>query len=179
MAVLCAGVLASCNSQPGIEARSVAGAARPDPSVSGQVYEAVNDYRRSHGARGLQRHGGLDRLAQAHCEYLRKNRGKFGIYGKNVSHFGSEGRALVARERYQMTSCSENVAATRPAEKNKVSALMNLWTSSKDHRKCILSSWTHTGVGAVVDNDGTVFSTEIFATVSNSQMATRQRFSGF
>lgn len=179
MVVVCAGTLASCAHPPEIEARSVAGAARPDLSVSGQIFDAVNAYRRSHGAGNLQRHSGLDRLAQAHCDYLRKNRGKFGIYGKNVSHFGSEGRALVAREAYHMQSCSENVAATGPAEKNKASALMNLWTSSKDHEKCILNSWTHTGIGTVVDNDGTVFSTEIFATVSNSQMVNRQRFSGF
>ena len=179
MAVVGAGALASCTSQPVTQTPAVAGATRPDNSVSGQVYAAVNSYRKSHGAMELQRHPGLDRLAQAHCEYLRQNRGKFGIYGKNVSHYGSEGRALVARERYHMMNCSENIAAVKTTGKNAVPSLVNLWTSSKDHEKNLLSSWTHTGIGVVVDDDGTIFSTEIFATLSNSQMANRQRFSGF
>ena len=78
-----------------------------------------------------------------------------------------------------MLNSSENVASVKTTGKNIVPALMNLWTNSKDHEKSLLSSWTHTGVGVVVDDDGTVFSTEIFATVSYSQMITRQRFSGF
>ena len=179
MVIICVGAVASCTSQPQSKAPTRSEIVRPDDSLSGQIYQAVNSYRRSRGAAELQRHAGLDRLAQSHCEYLRQNRGKFGIYGKNVSHYGSEGRALVARERYQMLNSSENVASVKTTGKNIVPALMNLWTNSKDHEKSLLSSWTHTGVGVVVDDDGTVFSTEIFATVSYSQMITRQRFSGF
>lgn len=179
MAAVSAGALASCTSQPETQKPAITAASRSDNSVSGQVYDAVNSYRRSHGAVGLQRHPGLDRLAQAHCEYLRQNRGKFGIYGKNVSHFGSEGRALVARERFQMFSSSENIAATNVGANNRVAALLNLWTNSKDHQKTLVSSWTHTGIGAVVDRDGTVFATEIFGTISSTQIASRQRFSGF
>ena len=179
MAAISAGALASCARQPQTQVPAVVGAVRPDNSVSGQVFAAVNAYRRSHGAAELQRHAGLDRLAQAHCEYLRQNRGKFGIYGKNVSHLGSEGRALVARERYHMLNSSENVASIKTTKNEVTPALVRLWTNSKDHEKNLLSSWTHTGVGVVIDDDGTAFSTEIFATVSNSQMATRQRFSGF
>lgn len=177
--IICVAAVASCTSQPQTKAPSGSEIARPDHSLSGQIYQAVNSYRRSRGAADLQRHAGLDRLAQSHCEYLRKNRGQFGIYGKNVSHYGSEGRSLVARERYQMLNSSENVGSLKTNGKNIPSALMNLWTSSKDHEKNLLSSWTHTGIGVVVDDDGTVFSTEIFATVSYSQMTTRQRFSGF
>jgi uncharacterized protein YkwD len=172
-------VLASCTSLPETQKHTASGISRPDSSLSGQVYAAVNSYRQSHGVAELERHAGLDRLAQAHCEYLRKNRGKFGIYGKNVSHYGSEGRALVARERYHMLNSSENVASIDRCGKNVAPALVNLWTNSKDHEKNLLSSWTHTGVGVVVDNDGTVFSTEIFAIFSNSQMTNHQRFSGF
>ncbi len=179
MMIICAGAMASCTNPPETKMLPTAGAPRPSSSLSGQIYEAVNSYRRNHGAVELERHAGLDPLAQNHCEYLHQNRGKFGIYGKNVSHFGSEGRTLVARERYHMLNSSENVGSIKSNGKNIVPALVNLWTSSKDHEKNLLSSWTHTGIGVVVDTDGTVFSTEIFATVSNSQMTTHQRFSGF
>ncbi|RYD29263.1 MAG: CAP domain-containing protein [Verrucomicrobiaceae bacterium] len=152
---------------------------RPDSSLSGQVLQEVNSYRHSHGASDLQRHNGLDRLAQEHCEYLRQNRGKFGLYGKNVSHYGFEGRALAARERYQMFNVSENVAAANSPGKNAAPTLVKLWSESKDHDHNMRSAWTHTGVGVVVDSDGTVFSTQLFGTVSSSQMTMRERFNRF
>lgn len=179
LAVACAGALASCANQPQKTKLPVSASLRPDSSLTGQVLTEVNSYRRSHGASDLQRHAGLDRLAHEHCEYLRQNRGKFGLYGKNVSHFGFEGRALVARERYQMMNVSENVAAANTGEKNAAPTLVKLWSESKDHEHNMRSAWTHTGVGVVVDSDGTVFSTQLFATVSSSQMTMRDRFNRF
>jgi hypothetical protein len=43
----------------------------------------------------------------------------------------------------------------------------------------MLDDWTQTGIGVVVDSDGMVFATEIFSTVSNSQMSVRERFNRF
>jgi uncharacterized protein YkwD len=179
IAVACVGALASCASRPETKRIQVSASLHPDTSLSGQVLQEVNSYRRSHGASELERHAGLDRLAQEHCEFLRHNRGKFDIYGKNVSHIGFEGRALIARERYNMLSCSENVASANHPGQNAAPTLVSLWAGSKDHEYNMRSAWTHTGIGVVVDDDGTVFSTELFATINNSQMATRQRFSGF
>lgn len=180
LAVACVGAtLASCASTPAPTRVPVSGSFRPDSSLSGKVLTEVNSFRRNIGVNELQRHAGLERLAQEHCEYLRKNRGKFGLYGKNVSHFGFEGRALVARERYQMFSVSENVAATSQVGNNPGQAFVKLWSESKDHAYNMKSAWTHTGVGVVVDDDGTVYSTQLFATVSNSQMNLRERFNRF
>ncbi len=158
---------------------SVAGSFHPDASLSGQVFQQVNAYRQQVGASQLVRHAGLDRLAQQHCEYLRDHRGTFGVYGKNVSHYGSEGRALAARQSYNMQNISENVAATAPGEKNAPSTLVKMWSDSKQHDYNLRSSWSYTGIGAVVDKDGTVFSTELFATANRSQLAMRDRFSSF
>ena len=179
IAVACAGALASCASQPETKKIAVSASIRPDNSLSGQILQEVNAYRRSHGASDLERHAGLDRLAQQHCEYLRKNRGTFGLSGKNVSHFGFEGRALAARELYHMMSCSENVAAANASRKSAPPTLVSLWAQSKDHEYNMRSTWTHTGIGVVVDDDGTVFCTELFATISHSQMTTHLRLSGF
>jgi uncharacterized protein YkwD len=179
IAVACVGALASCATQPEVTKMPVSASIRPDSSLSGQILMEVNAYRRSHGASDLQRHAGLDRLAQQHCEYLRQHKGQFGLYGKNVSHFGFEGRALMARERYQMTAVSENVVAASNPGSNPAPILIKLWAGSKDHEHNMRSSWTHTGIGVVVDSEGTVYSTELFATVSNSLLTTRDRFSGF
>jgi uncharacterized protein YkwD len=173
------GALASCAPQPVTQKVSVSTSLRPDSSLNGRIFQEVNQYRNSCGKAAVQRHSGLDRLAQKHCEYLRQNRGKFGLYGKNVSHFGFEGRAVMAREAYSMASVGENVASTRGQGGDVSNALVKLWISSKDHEYNMRAAWTHTGVGAVVDSDGTVFSTQIFATVSNHQMMMRQRFASF
>ena len=151
-------------------------------SLSGQVSQDVNAYRRSHGAKDLQRHAGLDRLALDHCEYLRKNRGSFDLYGKNVSHNGAEGRSLVAMKSLKMLNSSENVASTmRGASDAQTSGfLVKLWQKSSDHDYAMRNpAWTHTGVATVVDADGRVFATQLFGTISLSQLSTRDRFSGF
>lgn len=173
-----AGAFVSCASRPETLKTPVSTALRPDSSLSAQVLNEVEKYRGNHGAGKLQRHPGLDRLAQQHSEFLRKHRGEFGIYGKNVSHFGFEGRSLYARECYHMENISENVASLNK-NSNTAASLVNLWANSKNHEYNMRSSWTHTGIGVVVDSDGTVFATQLFATVTQSQMTTRERFNQF
>jgi uncharacterized protein YkwD len=157
----------------------VSASLRPDSSASGRLFQEVNSYRHSRGSKELQRHAGLDRLAQAHSEYLRQHRGTFSLSGRNVSHIGFEGRALIARERYQMENVSENVAAANHPGANMTSVIVGLWKNSKDHHKNMLDAWTHTGIGVTVDSDGMVFATQIFSTVNNSQMSVRERFNRF
>jgi uncharacterized protein YkwD len=152
---------------------------RPDSSESGRLFQEINSYRRSQGKTNLQRHTGLDRLAQAHSEYLRKHRGTFSLQGRNVSHFGFEGRALMARERFQMANVSENVAATSKVGGSSSQRFLSLWKGSKDHHKNLLDDWTHSGIGVVVDSDGMVFATQLFSTVNSSQMTMRERFNRF
>lgn len=178
IAVACMGALASCAPPPQTQKMSVSASPRPSASLSGQVLQEVNSYRRSHGKSELQRHAGLDRLAQEHCEYLRKNRGTFGLNGSNVSHYGFESRAVTARERDQMSAVSENVAAAKYPGKNMGPVLVKLWSESKGHDANMRNSWTHTGVGVVVDGDGTVFATQLFGCLNQSQLATRNRFNG-
>lgn len=172
-------VLASCATQPEAQKIPVSGSIHPKSSVSTQIFDDVNGYRASQGAKKLQRHAGLDRLAQEHCEYLRQHRGTFSLNGRNVSHIGFDGRALLARERYQMASVSENVAASTHPKGGASKAMIDLWKGSKDHHKNMLDEWQYTGVGAVVDSDGTVFSTQIFGNQGTSGMLTRTRFNSF
>jgi len=173
-------ILSSCASQPPLTTKiPVSTSLRPGASKSDKILAAVNDYRSSHGAAQLQRHPGLDRLAQQHCEYLRKNRGTFQLYGKNVSHYGFDGRAALARERYQMSYVSENVAAASYNGSNPGPLMVKLWSESKGHEQNMRGSWTHTGIGVVVDSDGTVFTTQLFSTVSMSLRSSRERFNRF
>jgi uncharacterized protein YkwD len=187
--LLATAALASCASSPESSRMPVSATIRPDTaapspgrgdqSTSGRLFDAVNDYRLSQGAQPVQRHAGLDRLAQEHCEYLRRNRGTFSLYGKNVSHYGFDGRAIAAREIYQMSSVSENVAAANYPGSNSSAVIVELWKQSKDHHKNMTDDWTHSGMGVVVDSDGMVFATQLFATKSYSQMTMRERMNSF
>jgi uncharacterized protein YkwD len=178
IAVACLGALTSCETPPKPQRMSISASLRPTSSLSGQVFQEVNSYRYSHGKSALQRHSGLDRIAQDHCEYLRQRRGTFGLSGANVSHFGFESRAINARERYHMGAVSENVAAARQPGKSAAPLLVNLWSRSGSHEANMRNSWTHTGVGVVVDSDGMVFATLLFGCINHSQLATRKRFTG-
>ncbi len=147
--------------------------------TSASVHEEVNRYRESIGTAPLQRHAGLDKLAKQHSEYLRQNRGTFSLYGSNVSHMGSSGRSTVAMKIYNMSSTSENVASMSRLSSTSADArgLLNLWKNSPKHHEALKNdAWTHTGIGTVVDDDGTIFSTQLFGSMGMTQMISRERF---
>jgi len=177
--LLCAAALASCAGPPESTRLPVAANLSPDTSLNGRVFDEVNSYRRSRGLNPLQRHAGLDRLAQRHSEYLRQHRGTFSLHGRNVSHHGFDGRALLARQNFQMMNVSENVASAYSPGTGTPAALVSLWRGSRDHHKNMTDKWTHSGIGVVVDSDGTVFATQLFATRNYSQMAMRERMNQF
>jgi uncharacterized protein YkwD len=185
--LLCAAALSSCANQSDSTRMPVSATLNPESttirrsgnSMSDRVFDEVNSYRRSQGLGAVQRHAGLDRLAQSHSEYLRANRGKFSLYGKNVSHYGFEGRAMAARETLGMLSVSENVAAANYPGQAAPGVLLELWRTSEDHHHNMTEKWTHSGVGVVVDSDGMVFATQIFATKNQSQLAMRERMNSF
>jgi uncharacterized protein YkwD len=154
----------------------------PDQILASCVFDQVNGYRKNKGSGPLKGHPGLNNLAVRHSEYMRRNRGKFDLYGKNVSHMGSEGRSLAAMRIYHFTSISENVAAARKAGSDSASAanLVVLWKNSPNHEAAMADpEYTHTGVGIVTDSDGTIFATQLFGTMTTSQLSTRERFNAF
>lgn len=178
IALTCVCALISCASS----GSNSSSACLNDNGVSGCLLSDVNDYRASRGGRALRRSGGLDQLARQHSDYMRTNRGKFKLYGVNVSHMGSEGRALVAMRNYNFSSVSENVAATNQEGSARATSLklLNLWQHSSSHNEAILQKeWTHTGIGIVTDSDGMVFATQLFGTANIFQDNVRARFNQF
>ena len=182
LSILACGILASCATpieSSRTEVSSSIGSSQPLPAI---IVQDVNQTREQLGVPALKRHAGLDRLAQKHSEFLRQNRGSFSLHGKNVSHHGSESRALVAINRLEMINYGENVAWTvrQPNPAAASQALIALWKKSPDHREAMLDDhWSHTGVGVVVDSDGSVFATQIFGTKTMSQMTMRDRLNQF
>lgn len=133
----------------------------------------VNSYRQSKGRQSLVRNPALDRMANEHSEFMRRNRGSFGVHGRNVTHDGFDGRALRARQLLNINTLGENVAS---AKGRSVEDFVGLWANSAGHDYNMRGDWTETGIGVVVDEDGTVFATQVFGTPSISQMTLTDRF---
>lgn len=151
-------------------------------SIEVKVHDLTNQYRSSLGLGTLQRNRVLDRLARQHCEHLRKNRGTFSLYGADVSHVGSDGRMAAAAHELGIQHLSEIVACGAPTQGESAAAqrLMALWKSSRKHDAAIRAApWTHHGVGVVVDQDGTTFSTQLFCTMSLGHMRPTERFNRY
>lgn len=160
LAAACLGALASCSSpssatSPGLSSSSPG----RDSALASQVFSEVNSYRSANGKSILSRHAGLDRLAQQHSDYLAKTGGSYDLYGKNVSHFGFDGRAVMARQAFKITSLGENVIAS-PDRSAK--HLVNCWAASKGHEHNLRSDWYCTGVGTAVTREGMGITTQIF-----------------
>ncbi|BCU79526.1 hypothetical protein llg_42410 [Luteolibacter sp. LG18] len=171
--MLATGLLASCAAPPITKVPVSFAASASDKSLSGQLLADVNAYRVSKGRNALVRNAGLDRLAQEHSEFMRANRGKFKIDGgHNVSHLGFEGRALRARTSLNITTLAENVAA---ASTKSMPAFVRMWANSRGHEYNMSASWTDTGIGVVVDSDGTVFATQLFGSPVMNRMEMADR----
>ena len=110
---------------------------------------------------------------------MRRNRGKFGKGSKgNLTHFGFEERSLMAQRGMGMSNVGENVGTCsrtgRPAD-----VLVDAWKKSKGHQMNLKGGWSQTGIGVVVDADGTVFATQLFGNVDHSHMTLTNRMRSF
>lgn len=168
--VLCAAtglsVLASC-SAPSSNLRDSPTTAAPakGSGLSGEIADEVNSYRSTKGKAALERHSGLDKLAQAHCDFLAMKKHKPGDYKVHVGHDGFESRAFIAKHAYGITSLGENVvASTNRSPKH----LVVLWSKSPTHHSAMCDEWTHTGVATAVEPDGMVISTQLFGSAPNA-----------
>jgi uncharacterized protein YkwD len=153
---LVSAVVSCSSSAPTITRVPVSASSVRSSDLSGDVFKEVNSYRALHGKSALERHAGLDRLAQQHCDYLAKNCGGSGV---NINHLGFEGRANTARGSYNIQSIGENVVSSSSYSARH---LVDLWISSKGHERNMRSSWKYTGIATAKTPDGMVISTQIF-----------------
>jgi uncharacterized protein YkwD len=174
-------LLASCG--PKLDSTTVLMSTGPvtksDGSIAGNIHAQVNSYRQAKGEAALSRHAGLDRMAQQHSEFMRRNRGKFGGASGNLTHYGFEERALSAQRTMSMSNVAENVATCSGNFGSAANTLFGAWKGSSSHEKNIRGDWNATGIGVVVDDDGTVFATQLFGSQSHSHMAMSDRMRQF
>lgn len=172
------GLLSSCAYQPAGRS-AIAG----DPVFSSDIRSEVDRHRVEAGSPALARHEGLDRLALVHSEYLRSHRNQLDLESQQGRHLGSYGRKLAASRIYDFSYVNEYVVISDLPASDAKSPLafdavevVKLVNDADDGMAVSKKDWTHSGVGVVTDEDGTVFTTQIFATKNPFQDGLRTRF---
>ncbi|MDP0491616.1 MAG: CAP domain-containing protein [Verrucomicrobiota bacterium JB023] len=140
------------------------------PPSSGQrdlareVLSVVNQHRAKIGQPTLKYHAGLSRMAKKHSDYMRDNAGKFSLQGEMITHYGFDGRAKFALEKYRVDNLGENVVASRSPETGSAEQIFQGWMKSADHKHNMESDWALTGISASYGPNGEIFVTQLFGT---------------
>lgn len=141
--------------------------------MASKIHDEINIYRKSTGLEPLKRHSGLTKIAKQHSNFMRDNAGKFSIEGKLITHYGIDGRRLLARKKYGIESVGENVIASSNMGRGPGLAkkMVAGWLRSPNHKHNIDSTWANSGLAVRFDDDGRVFVTQLFG--SKKSMTTK------
>lgn len=148
---------ATVNNQP-----TAASASEPDPvpasvsspeSLSRELFERVNAYRKSRGLRQLKWNDDMAGVAAAHSRTM-SSRGEF-------SHRGFNKRANSLRRKGVLT-VSENLAYYR-GRADSADVALQLWIDSPAHYKNLSGKkYTMTGVGCGINSRGCVYFVQLY-----------------
>ena len=130
----------------------------PTPALSTTMRDLLDRVNAERSLRGLAPMSYDDRLVLAAQQHSDDQAGM-----GRMTHTGSDGSTVavrVDRVGYGWRSLAENVAFGY----TDVSAVMAGWMASDGHRRNILSSNTHLGLGVAAGADGRLYWTQVFAT---------------
>lgn len=153
-------LLISC-SHESVTDRSVSKATASERAVGERIFSLLNAERVKVGKKALRGHRGLNELAQKQANYLSKN-------AKNgkASTFGSNNRAYYAKLRFNVENVTELATAT--SSENTASEASVAWMSSPEHRRTLLQSWSHTGIGVSRGAGGSTYITMLLGVTNTA-----------
>lgn len=123
--------------------------------VEREIWERINQHRRTIQMPVLEYSMAMAQQAQAHSEQMGSGAVPFG-------HQGFDERAEAIAETVQFNGISENVAWCSDT-KAIADTAVKLWLASPSHRKNIEGDFTLTGIGATLNQRGVWYFTQIFA----------------
>lgn len=125
------------------------------PSVEREIWERINQHRRTLRLPALEYSMAMAEQAQTHAEQMGSGEVPFG-------HQGFDERAEAIAETVQFNGISENVAWCSDT-KSIADTAVKLWLASPSHRRNIEGDYTLTGIGAALNQQGVWYFTQIFA----------------
>jgi len=121
-----------------------------ETSITDQILILVNEHRESKGLEKLTRNTTADNLAITHSKYM--------ISQDKISHDHFKARSEDLKRNENAKRTGENVAYGYNTAKKVVTA----WLNSSGHKENIEGNFTHTGIAAVENSEGTYFFTQLF-----------------
>jgi uncharacterized protein YkwD len=120
-----------------------------------QILTLINQYRADHGLSPLRLGKYLSEVAESHSRNIAENKIPFGHQG-----FDKRTEEIFSEYKYQKPqSIAENVAMNSQGGDAKI---VEQWLASVGHRKNIEGDYNWTGIGKIVDRNGSVYVTQIF-----------------
>lgn len=121
-----------------------------ETSITDQILILVNAHRDSNGLEKLSRNATADNLAIEHSKYM--------IAQDKISHDNFKSRTENLKRNENAKGTGENVAyGYNTAEK-----VVTAWLNSSGHKENIEGNFTHTGIAAIQNSDGTYYFTQLF-----------------
>ncbi|MGC1205910.1 MAG: CAP domain-containing protein [Flavobacteriaceae bacterium] len=119
-------------------------------SISNEILQLVNAHRVNLGKAALSKNDLATQLAEEHSKYM--------VDQNEISHDNSDKRGLRLINEEQANKVGENVAYKyKNAEE-----VMEAWLNSSGHKKNIEADYTHIGIGAVKNDVGIYYFTQVF-----------------
>ncbi|GAA4277247.1 CAP domain-containing protein [Aquimarina mytili] len=119
-------------------------------SITDEIFTLVNAHRLSNGLAALEKSTTADILAAEHSRYM--------IGQGRISHDNRDTKFATLRENENATRFGENVAAGQTSAQS----VMTAWLNSDGHRENIEGDYTHIGIAAIKDQNGSYYYTQIF-----------------
>lgn len=119
-------------------------------SITEEILELVNEHRQTIGMSSLSRNIIADSLAIAHTNYM--------ISQRKISHDNFDERFEQMQLKLNARSAGENVASGYPTAET----VMTGWLNSAGHRANIEGDFTHIGIAAIKNSQGTYYYTQLF-----------------
>lgn len=133
---------------------------RPAPvpaDLEARTVEAINAVRREHGLVALEVNPVLTEVARAHSQDMIRRR-----YFDHVAPDGITAEDRIRRRGLEFAQVGENLHKNGGFD-DAVSTAVRAWSRSEGHSELLLgAAFRETGVGVAVDDEGTVFFTQLF-----------------
>ena len=119
-------------------------------SITQEILKLVNNHRKSVGKSSLERNAFADQLATEHTNYM--------ISKNQISHDNFNERFQELQHNVNAKSAAENVASGYPTAER----VMDGWIHSPGHKANIEGNFTHIGITAIKNSQGSYYYTQLF-----------------
>tara|TARA_R110002073_G_scaffold335987_1_gene529753 strand:+ start:20478 stop:20963 length:486 start_codon:yes stop_codon:yes gene_type:complete len=141
----------SCSQDPSEIITDDAGSAIVnEASITQEILKLVNSHRKSVGKSSLARNDFADQLATDHTNYM--------ISKNQISHDNFNQRFQELQQNVNAKSAGENVASGYPTAES----VMDGWINSSGHKANIEGDFTHIGITAIKNSQGSYYYTQLF-----------------